>query len=239
MAKNNSSGSGNRGSGSGNSGSGARSAAPSTNSSIRSSLSNAGGTVSYKEANKVATNLGVSVDRVYNQTAKTGQTAKAGAAAANAGYVPSSQLKVGNPITASYVQQYAANAQAGYQQQQQQNTGEFVQGTLPEFDWEAWNAQMMAQQAAIWESMDRMNSEFMRQQQAYLEQQGQRRVGSFSGGGAGSADLATVRRKKKTNTQSNTKTNTGLSTPSAGGAGGSGLSLGGSSSNGLGIGRNV
>ena len=210
-----------------------------TNQKIQSQIKGAGSTVSYKEANKVATNLGVSVDRVYNQTAKTGQTAKAGAAAANAGYVPSSQLKVQNPISSTYIQQSAKNAQAGYEQQQQQQQLGGELGPAPEFDWEAWNAQMMAQQAAIWESMDAMNSEFLRQQQAYLEQQGQRRVGSFSGGGAGSADLATVRRKKKTNTQSNTKTNTGLSTPSAGGAGGSGLSLGGSSSNGLGIGRNV
>lgn len=211
-----------------------------TNQKIQSQLKGAGSTVSYKEASKVATNLGVSVDRVYNQTAKTGQSAKAGAAAANAGYVPSSQLKVQNPISSTYIQQSARNAQTGYEQQQQQQQlpvegGEL--GAAPEFDWKAWNAQMMAQQAAIWESMDAMNSEFMRQQQAYLEQQGQKRVGGISGGSGGSADPATVRRKKKTNTQSASKTNTGLSTGSAGGAGGSGLSLGGGSGGALAIGK--
>ena len=176
--------------------------ANSTNKKIQNQLKKAGAGVNYKEASAVATKLGVSVDRVYNQTAKTGQSTKAGAAAANAGYVPTSQLKVSSPITASYAQQAAANAQAQVAAASAAPAGAGSQApAAPEFDWNAWNAQMMAQQAAIWESMDAMNAEFMQRQQDWLSQmdktpQTQTRNSIF--GGSLPADKATVKRKKPT-----------------------------------------
>lgn len=181
--------------------------AKSTNQKIQSQLSTAGKSVSYKEAAAVSQKLGVSVDRVYNQTAATGQTAKAGAAAANAGYVPTQQLKVSNPITSRYVAQSAANAYAAGSAANPSTDG---QGYAPEFDWQAWNDQMAQQQAAIWASMDAMNAQFMQQQQQWLSQQQELQKqpqGSRSFAGittTSSADRAQVKRQKKSRTTSNT-----------------------------------
>jgi hypothetical protein len=213
----------------------------STNQAIQKQLASAGSGVNYKEAASVAQKLGVSVDRVFNQTARTGQTARAGAAAANAGYVPSSQLKVNSPITARYAQQVAANAQARLDAAAAAGTSINPDGTqdgyLPEFDWEAWNAEMMAQQAAIWESMDAMNAEFMQRQQDWLAQMDRTPQTQFRSGSAFNnlipADKAQVKRQKRARQSSTTRT--GLNTaPSTGN-----LSLGGASSNagGLSIGK--
>ena len=219
--------------------------APSVNSSnkqIQNALSSAGNTVSYKEATAVAANLGVSVDRVYNQTAKTGQGAKAGAAAANAGYTPGENLKVNNPIAPTYITQATSNYNRDLAAaQEQDNAAGTLNGdgtTVPEFDWAAWNTEMASQQAAIWSSMDAMNSEFMRQQQEWMTQQKQTPTATArSGGGVGGfggADQAQVKRKKKKKTVASGSTNTGLS---IGNSGGSGVSLGGSSAGGLSIGK--
>lgn len=224
----------------------------STNRQIQQSLSTAGRNVNYKEASAVAAKTGVSVDRVYSQTARTGQGAVAGGAAANAGYIPGGG-KVAPRILPGYITQSAANSRAAYDKYvadqeaaaaAKANGGLNPDGTeyvAPEFDWQAWNAQMMAQQAAVWESMDAMNSEFLTQQQAWLEQQRSAPMikgqGQFGGSG-NSADPAAVKRKKRTKSNSGIKTNTGLSTGSAGGAAGSGLSLGGANGgNGLSIGK--
>lgn len=207
-----------------------------TNKKIQNQLKSAGAGVNYKEASAVAAKLGVSVDRVYNQTAKTGQKAIAGGAAANAGYVPTSQLKVSSPLTAGYVRQAADNAQAQVDAVNAAPTDNGTQApAAPEFDWNAWNAQMMAQQAAIWESMDAMNAEFMQRQQDWLSQmdktpQTQPRNSIF--GGSLPADKASVKRQKRTRQSSTTKT--GLNASPASG----GLSLGGqASAGGLSIGK--
>ena len=215
-----------------------------TNKKIQNNLRSAGKQVSYKEAAAVAEKLGVSVDRVYNQTAKTGQNAKAGAAAANAGYTPSDQLKVKNPITTGYIGQATANYQQDFAAAQAQSQAAGTvndDGTVvPEFDWEAWNTEMASQQAAIWASMDAMNSEFMRQQQEWMAQQQQQtptataRSGGVIGG-FGGADQAQVKRKKKQKkTVASGSTNTGLG---IGNSGSGGVSLGGSSAGGLSIGK--
>ena len=207
----------------------------STNQRIQNQISSAGRTVDYKEASAVAQKLGVSVDRVYNQTAKTGQNVRAGAAAANAGYVPTSQLKVGSPIAATYVTQSAANAKAKLEEANAAaaaagaSNGDGTQA-VPQFDWEAWNAQMMSQQAAIWESMDAMNAEFMRKQEDWFNQR-EMQAGSQSRGSAINsgmpADKAAVKRKKRT---TSTASATGLNTSQSGNA----LSLGGGASAGAG-----
>lgn len=212
-----------------------------TNKQIQNSLSSAGNTVSYKEAAAVAANLGVGVDRVYNQTANTGQGAKAGAAAANAGYTPGANLKVNNPIAPTYITQATSNYNrdlaAAQAQSQAAGTVNDDGTTVPEFDWEAWNNEMASQQAAIWSSMDAMNSEFMRQQQEWMAQQKQvPTTTTRSGGGVGGfggADQAQVKRKKKKAVASGS-TNTGLG---IGNSGGGGVSLGGSSAGGLSIGK--
>jgi hypothetical protein len=204
---------------------------------IQNKISDAGRTVDYKEASAVAQKLGVSVDRVYNQTAKTGQTARAGAAAANAGYLPSSNLKVDNPIVSTYVQQAAFNAQSQVDQAAAAaaaNNGA-ASTPVPEFDWQSWNAQMMAQQAAIWESMDAMNAEFMRKQEEWMAQrQGQEGMPSRNNlvNNALPSDKATVKRKKRVKSAAST----GLNTPSTSG---NTLSLGGGDgpAGGLSIGR--
>jgi hypothetical protein len=211
----------------------------SANQKIQNQISSAGRTVDYKEASAVAQKLGVSVDRVYNQTAKTGQTARAGAAAANAGYIPTSQLKVGSPIVSTYAQQAATNAQTKIDQANAAAaaaTAGAANGdgsqVVPQFDWQAWNAQMMSQQAAIWESMDAMNAEFMRKQEDYFAQrdalattQGNR--STIMTGGV-PADKAAVKRKKRT---TSTAGATGLNTSSTGNT----LSLGGGASAGGGL----
>lgn len=211
----------------------------STNQAIQKQLASAGAGVNYMEASAIAQNLGVSVDRVYNQTAKTGQNAVAGGAAANAGYVPTSQLKVSSPITVGYVQQASANAQAQVDAANaaaSPASGNNTQApVVPEFDWNAWNAQMMAQQAAIWESMDAMNTEFMRKQEDWFAQrdtlagsQGNR--STIMTGGV-PADKAAVKRKKRT---TSTASATGLNTSSTGAT----LSLGGApAGGGLSIGK--
>lgn len=211
----------------------------SRNNKIQKALSSAGNTVSYKEAAKVAAKVGVSVDRVYNQTAKTGQGAKAGAAAANAGYTPGENLKVNNPIAPTYITQATSNYNRDLAAaQEQDNAAGTVNGdgtTVPEFDWAAWNTEMASQQAAIWSSMDAMNSEFMRQQQEWMTQQKQAPIRSGGGaGGFGGADQAQVKRKKKKKTVASGSTNTGLG---IGNSGSGGVSLGGSSAGGLSIGK--
>ena len=202
---------------------------------IRDALGGVGNNLGYKEAVKIAADLGVSVDRVYRVAEKVGLSSSVGAAAANAGYTPSS----GTAYKPSYVS--ALGNQAATQSAAEQaaanwdGTGE--QPVAPEFDWEAWNAQMMAQQAAVWESMDAMNSEFLRQQQAWMGQPKTKPSrGTVFGGGSNSADPAAVKRKKRKKSKSGIKTNTGLGINSAGGAAGSGLSLGGGAS-GLSIGK--
>jgi hypothetical protein len=214
--------------------------AKSTNERIQNQISSAGRTVDYKEASAVAQKLGVSVDRVYNQTAKTGQTARAGAAAANAGYLPSSQLKVGSPLVSTYAQQASINAQAQIDQANAAAAaaaggggGGYGSQAIPQFDWEAWNAQMMSQQAAIWESMDAMNAEFMTKQQEWLAQQSaiggqQGRANAMASGVP--ADKATVKRKKRTAAATGLNTsssNTSLSLGGGSAGGGGGLSIGG------------
>lgn len=207
-----------------------------TNQAIQRQLGSVGQGVNYMEASAIAQKLGVSVDRVYNQTAKTGQNAIAGGAAANAGYIPTSQLKVSSPITAGYAQQAAANAQAQLAAANAAPAGDGSQApVVPEFDWNAWNAQMMAQQAAIWESMDAMNAEFMQRQQDWLSQMDktpQTQVRNSILGGSLPADKAAIKRQKRTRQSSTTKT--GLNTSPASG----GLSLGGqASAGGLSIGK--
>ena len=219
-----------------------------TNRKIQKSLGSAGKSVSYKEAAKVAAKHNVSVDRVYNQTAKTGQGAKAGAAAANAGYTPSAQLKVNNPIAPSYISQATSNYQRDYAAAQEQSNAAGTvndDGTVaPEFDWEAWNNEMASQQAAVWASMDAMNSEFMRQQEEWMaqQQQQQEKLGPWIKGqrqvinGLNNADQAQVKRKKKKKkTVASGSTNTGLSIGNTGTGGG--VSLGGTSAGGLSIGK--
>lgn len=221
-----------------------------TNRSIQQSLGSAGNSVNYREAAAIAQKYGVSIDRVFNQTAKTGQGAKLGAAAYTAGYQPGANAKVTPDKTGSYYQAQItgelANQQAafdaGMAELQSQYQGGQAGGEQLGFDWEGWNAQMMAQQAAIWESMDAMNSEFLSQQQQYLQQQS---ASSGGGGGrstfsgAGAQDKAAVKRKKQQKGQSGTATNTGVNaSASNSGAAGSGLSMGGSNGNGLAIGKN-
>lgn len=218
--------------------------AKTTNQKIQNQISSAGQNVNYKEASAVAQKLGVTVDRVYNQTAKTGQGAVAGAAAANAGYVPTSQLKVSNPISGGYINQTLQNNQtkldelkaaAGDQTNPPPNDS-----TVPTFDWDAWNAQMSQQQAAIWASMDAMNAQFLQQQQAWMESQkaaqqqvAARGTNSFSSLGS-SSDQAQVKRQKAKKRSAST-TNPALGIGSGGS--GSGVSLGGASSgNTLGVG---
>lgn len=214
-----------------------------TNKRIQNQLKSAGNNVNFKEASAIANKLGVSVDRVYNQTAKTGQNAVAGAAAANAGYVPTPQLKIESPVTRSYVAQVATNTAAQAQQSQpapapneptQQEPAQ--QSAVPEFDWQAWNAQMMAQQAAIWESMDAMNAEFIRKQEDWFAQRdaltakGRNAAGQTTGL---PADTASVRRQKRTNKSTTNATATGLNTSTTANS----LSLGGSTAGGLSIGK--
>lgn len=208
----------------------------STNQQIQKALSNAGNTVSYKEASSVAAKLGVSVDRVYNQTAKTGQAAKAGSAAANAGYTPGSNLKVANPITSGYTTQaynnFKAQQDAYYASQNNPNAGGdgYVE---PEFDWDAWNMQMMEQQAAVWASMDAMNAQFLQQQEAWQQQQAEsQKQNGFTfqnrsnfGSMGGAQDQAKVKRKKKRSTTA-AGSGTKLSIGGSGGSG-NGVSMGG------------
>lgn len=204
---------------------------------IRKALRNVGRNLGYKEAAKIAEKKGVSVDRVYNTASKAGVSSSVGAAAANAGYTPPSGTSYKPGYVTALGNQASSQSAAESAAANWDGTGE--QPVVPEFDWEAWNSQMMAQQAAVWESMDAMNSEFLRQQQAYLEQQNSKpRMGTvFGGGSGGNSDPAAVRRKKRSKGKAGIKTNTGLSTGSAGGAGGSGLSLGGGGGNGLSIGK--
>lgn len=225
--------------------------AKTTNQKIQKQISSAGNTVSYKEAAAVAQKLGVSVDRVYNQTAATGQAAKAGSAAANAGYVPTSQLKVSNPISSGYISAAVGNATStsvggfslnGGNESPGNSPGLIgsnpgVQPTdaqpVPGFDWDAWNAQMAQQQAAIWASMDAMNAQFLQQQQAWMESQkaAQQQVPvrgqNFLGSLGSTSDQAQVKRQKAKKRSAST-TNPALGIGSGGS--GSGLSLGGASS---------
>lgn len=104
-------------------------------------------------------------------------------------------------------------------------------GGVPEFDWAAWNDQMMAQQQAVWASMDAMNAEFLAQQEALRAKNLESSKSTISGYSSSQADSASVKRKKRTkktgstvNTEDTNKT----------------LSLGGSNtgaSNGLSIGK--
>lgn len=102
----------------------------------------------------------------------------------------------------------------------------------PSFDWEAWNSQMMQQQAAVWAAMDAMNAQFLQQQQAWMEnqklaqQQPQGRSFNFLGASGSNADQAQVKRRKSKKAASTT--NPALSIGSGGA--GSGVSLGGASS---------
>lgn len=210
------------------------------NQQIQNQLSSAGSNVNYREASALAGKLGVTVDRVYNQTAKTGQNAVAGSFAANANYIPSAQLKVSSPLTPDYAAQAAVNAKA--QLDASRNPGDAnadPNAAVPQFDWDAWNAQMMAQQAAIWESMDAMNSDFMRKQQDWFTQREQMTGAPATRGNTISsslpADKASVKRKKRTTATSTNAAATGLNTSSSG----SSVSLGGGQANsgGLSIGK--
>lgn len=205
---------------------------------IRKRLKKVGNNLGFKEATRIAEKTGVSIDRVYNTANRAGVGTSVGAAAANAGYTPPSGTSYKPGYVAALGNQASTQAAAESAAADWDGTGE--QPVVPEFDWETWNAQMMAQQAAVWESMDAMNSEFLRQQQAWMEQQNSKpRMGTvFGGAGGNNADPAAVRRKKRKKSKSGIKTNTGLSVGSAGGANGSGLSLGGGGGgNGLGIGK--
>lgn len=202
------------------------------NQQIQKQISRLGDNLNYREASAVAERLGVSVDRVYNQTQRTGQSAVAGTFAANAGYAPTTQLKVRSPITSDYVRQVATNAAASGAQPEG-SPNDSAQQSTPQFDWQAWNSQMMAQQAAIWESMDQMNSEFLRKQEEYFAQkdtQNQQFRGLNVSGGL-PADKAAVRRKKRTTATSSSATSTGLNTSTSGNA----LSLGGAQAAGTGL----
>lgn len=214
--------------------------AKTTNQKIQKQISSAGKNVNYKEASAVAQKLGVTVDRVYNQTAKTGQGATAGAAAANAGYVPSQQLRIASPISSGYVTQSAANASAAAAAAPVFPATTGAEQPVLEFDWDAWNAQMAQQQAAIWASMDAMNAQFLQQQQAWMESQkaAQQQVPvrgqNFLGSLGSTSDQAQVKRQKAKKRSAST-TNPALGIGSGGS--GSGVSLGGASSgNTLGVG---
>lgn len=104
---------------------------------------------------------------------------------------------------------------------------------FPQFDWEAWNAEMMARQSAVWESMDAMNSAFLEQMTAYRSsQQGQPSRGGMTGV-SGSQDAAQVKAKRRTK-RAETNTTSSQASPQ-----GSGLNIGnvGGQANGLGIGK--
>jgi hypothetical protein len=219
-----------------------------TNKKIQNQLSKAGKNVNYREASAIAEKLGVTTDRVYNQTQKTGQAAVAGSYAANAGYVPSEQLKVQSPITQDYVQTVSDNMskptgptyngqplQDGVTYQLNDAGDQIVgvvgigDGATASFDWNAWNSRMAQQQAAIWEAMDAMNSQFLQQQQSWRDSQQtqgnpQRQplsaITSGSDGGR-SSDPAQVKRQRK---------GRGVSTT----IGNSSLNIGGTSSAGTG-----
>jgi hypothetical protein len=209
-------------------------------------LDKAGATVNYREASKIAAKTGVSIDDVYAQAQRRGQTAKAGRNAAEAGYV----LGAGVNPNQGYIDQYAANAQKALEDLRAQQPaqpgaeGAVAGAEQPTFDWDAWNLQMMEQQAAIWASMDAMNAQFLQQQQQW--QQSQQSYGLFGNknpastifrqnnvGGTGSTDQAAVKRKKKKNPS---KTASGT-TLSIGTGSGGGVSTGGQgASSTLGIG---
>lgn len=211
--------------------------AATTNQKIQQAISGAGNNLNYREATAVAQNLGVTVDRVYNQTAKTGQNAVAGSFAANANYIPSSQLKVASPLTADYASQAAINAKAQLDAARNPGdaNGDPNASPVPQFDWNAWNAEMIAQQAAIWESMDAMNSEFMRKQQDWFAQREQLTGMQASRGSTLASSLPTdkaaVKRKKRTTATSTNAAANGLNTSSSG----SSVSLGGGQVNGGGL----
>lgn len=220
----------------------AKNASPSatTNQKIQQAISGSGNNLNYREASSVAQTLGVSVDRVYNQTAKTGQNAVAGSFAANANYIPSNQLKVASPLTPDYAAQAAVNAKAQLDAARTPaDPNADPNAVIPQFDWDAWNAQMMAQQAAIWESMDAMNSEFMRKQQDWFAQREQLTGTQVSRGSAITSSLpgdkASVKRKKRTTATSTNAAANGLNTSSSGNS----VSLGGGQTNsgGLSIGK--
>jgi hypothetical protein len=208
---------------------------PSTNQRVQNQLGKVGGNVNYNEAAAIAAKLGVSIDRVLNNTAKTGQNVKLGAAAVNAGYT-GENTKVANDIY--YKPQYQ---QAYYDQQISDLTNQLANPDGA-FDWDAWTNEMNTRQQAVWDSMDQMNAEFMQQQsdflaqqQASLASQGGQPAGPNRGsvfGGSGSPDPAAVKRKKKVNKTAGT-TNPGLST---GGGSNNGLSIGGGGGNGQGLG---
>lgn len=95
------------------------------------------------------------------------------------------------------------------------------------FDANAYNQRLVEQQAAVWASMDAMNSQFLQQQQDWLNQQQALRQPLVQGGsvGTGSPDQASVKRKKPNKrSQASSTTNSSL-----GIGGGSGVSLGGAS----------
>jgi hypothetical protein len=197
---------------------------------INKLLNKAGNNVNYKEAAKIANKTGVSVDRVYSKAQNRGQSTSAGATAANAGYTPGA----GVTVRPGYVSQSAANAASALEQARAGGGGGPFDGGggQPTFDWDAWNLQMMEQQAAVWASMDAMNAQFLQQQEEWRASQetqygpwikGQRQVIN----GLNNSDPVQVKRKKRKKA-STTAAGTKLSIGGNSSAGG--ISTGGQSS---------
>lgn len=199
-----------------------------------------GKNVSLKEAQAISQKTGKSVEKIFEKAQNQGYTTKLGRYAGATGYVPQqSGVTLNNSYmqgAAQYQQQQMAAAQQAGQAQQAWSAGggEASGQPMPEFDWAAWNQQMMAQQQAVWASMDAMNAEFLAQQEQVRgldPQQQQQARSSASGYGSAQADAASVKRKKRTK-KVNGVTTTGATNKT--------LSLGGSNpgaSNGLSIGK--
>lgn len=168
-----------------------------------------GTNISYKDAADIAFQTGSSVDRVFEVVqGKNLGTTSIGAAAGRDGYYnPNVQQKP------SYAEGVAQYNQA--------------------YDRAAAEQAFMQQQQAAWAAMDEMNAAFMAQAQMMQPQPTDTpKIRSFGQQASGSADLATVKRKKKPKKVGSTQTS--VSTGS-----GTGLSLGGvgPSNNGLSIGK--
>lgn len=193
---------------------------------------NVGKNVSLKEAEAISQRTGKSVENIFQKAQDQGYTTKLGRYAGATGYVPQ---QAGVTLNDSYMEgaaqfqqrQLAAAQQAGAAQQAwDPNSGT----AMPEFDWAAWNEQMMAQQQAVWSSLDAMNAEFLAQQEQLRGLNPQQR-GAISGYTSSQADPAAVKRKKRAKKTGST-VNTGATNKT--------LSLGGSNpgaSNGLSIGK--
>ena len=147
-------------------------------------------TINFTRANRIAERHGVDVNRVFKIAEKSGTQGKLGAAAAEAGYV--------DPLKRLDKSEGYKEARQDYFAQQEAALAQ------PEFDWEDWDAQMMEKQAAVWESMDAMNSAFLDTQDQWQQAQQEGdpnapwiRPTGWGSGNAGNADPAQIKRLKK------------------------------------------